>query len=289
MKPLLFKIPKTNQESLMVQIDNAKDSFSSRHYHPELQITLVKLGYGTCFIGDNIQHYKKGDIFIIGPNLPHVFRPDKSGDYKKTDAHLVSVYFNKDVFGETFYQLPELKEISTFFDLSGRGMKIREEYQLPFSNKIELLSDTKGFERVLVLLELLNMASNAQNWQYISSMSFSSPQKASDNETINSVFEFLMNNYHKEVHLKQVAGIANLSPNAFCRYFKSKTRNSFTEFLMKIRIGNASSLLLEKDLSIAEIAYLCGFNNISNFNRQFKRVNKCTPVEYRKKEKRLYI
>ena len=114
---------------------------------------------------------------------------------------------------------------------------------------------------------------------------FFSPQKDSDNETINTVFEFLMNNYNTEIQLKQVADVANLSPNSFCRYFKSRTRNTYTEFLMKIRVGHASRLLIEKDLSIAEIAYLCGFNNLSNFNRQFRKINNCTPKEYRKKTK----
>jgi len=284
MKSLLFKIPKTNKESLMVQIDNAKDSFSSRHYHPELQITLVKLGNGTQFIGDSIEQYKQGDIFIIGPNLPHVFRPSNMEDDEGSKAHLVSIYFNKDVFGEQFYKLPELLYINKLLKSSKRGLTLKKEIKSIFKDQMEKLINATGFDRVLKLLELLNMVANPDKWNYISSMSFSSPQKDSDNETINTVFEFLMNNYNADIQLNQVANLANLSPNSFCRYFRSRTQNTFTEFLMKIRIGHASRLLIEKDLSIAEIAYLCGFNNLSNFNRQFRKINNCTPSEYKKEQ-----
>ena len=163
MKSLLFKIPKTNRESLMVQIDNANDSFNSRHYHPELQITLVKLGNGTRFIGDSIEQYNEGDIFIIGPNLPHVFRPAKSDDLAESRAHLVSIYFNKDVFGETFYQLPELVFINKLIDSSKRGLILNEAIRADLIDQIEKLVNAKGFDRVLKLLELLNMVSNQTN------------------------------------------------------------------------------------------------------------------------------
>jgi len=136
-----------------------------------------------------------------------------------------------------------------------------------------------GLERIIQLLNILNKMSESKELLMISDIGFVK-RKASDNARISAVLDHLINNFHTTISLKETAAIANLSETSFCRYFKLHTRRTFSAYLNEIRIGHACKLLIEKELSINQISYTCGFNNISNFNRQFKALRLCTPKEY---------
>jgi len=283
MKSRLFRIPKTGTESFVVQVDRVEKFYDSRHYHPEMQVTLILEGTGTRFIGDSVERFRAGDIFLIGSNLPHVFRNESryNGDTGKVSAASVSIYFNREVFGKEFYTLPETRKITELVNGSYRGIYVSPEKAGLLADEIESIVSLNGFERVLKLLTILHVLSELMDTSsIISSMSFASPEKESDNNKINDVFEYVMKYYNQEIRLEKVAGIANMSPTAFCRYFKSRTKNTFSEFLMKIRVGQACRLLIDEDMSIAQVCYEAGFNNLSNFNRHFKSISGCTPSEY---------
>jgi len=283
MKSKLFRIPKTGTESFVVQVDRVEKFYDSRHYHPELQITLILEGTGTRFIGDSVDRFRAGDIFLIGPNLPHVFRNESrhNGDSANYSAASVSIYFKREVFGNEFYTLPETRRLTDLINRSYRGISVSPDIRGILAVEIESIVSLNGFEKVLKLLQILHLLSEAMdNSDSISSMSFTSPEKDSDNHRINDVFEHVMKYYNQDIKLDMVAGIASMSPTAFCRYFKSRTGNTFSEFLMKIRVGQACRLLIDEDMSIAQVCYESGFNNLSNFNRHFKLIAGCTPTEY---------
>lgn len=279
MKPLLFKIPKTESEAFRVQVDDLPFFYDTIHYHPEIQLTLIQASSGTHFVGDAIGSYQPSDIYLLGSNLPHVFRSDKNGS---ENAKSVSVFFKADFLGETFFSIHETQIIRELLEKSARGIKIKVDEAREISSKIEALSMKSGFEKLILLFQILHQISIDENIEILSSIAYSNPQKDVDNQRINDVFEFLMNNFEKEISLEEVASIANMTPNAFCRFFKLRTRKTYTDFLNDIRIGNACKMLPNENFSIIEISLASGFNNLSNFNRQFRRRTNQTPTEFRK-------
>ncbi|MGB0522622.1 MAG: AraC family transcriptional regulator [Flammeovirgaceae bacterium] len=288
MKPVLYSFPKTQQESFSVQTEEGLAHFYDvLHYHPELQITIILESYGTYFIGDSIERFQAGDIFLIGPNLPHVFRNDQA--FYKEDptlrASFISMYFNDQSFGKEFFKLPEMWHINQLLKKASRGIKAEGRTKEIVGEKMKRLVKLEGFDRFLMLLSILNTIATSTEWHYLSKVSFSAPQKETESKKINDVFDYIMNNFNGSISLEAVASVANMSTTAFSRYFKQRTQKTFSNFLSEVRIGHACKLLIEGDYNITEISYACGYNNISNFNRQFKTITKHTPSEYLKRYK----
>ncbi len=283
MKPLLFRIPKTETESFRVQIDDLPYFYDTLHFHPEWQITLMLESTGTQFVGDNVARFQAYDIYFLGSNLPHVFRNDAEYYSSSMRAHSISIYFRGDILGENFFDIPETLHLKSLLTEASRGFRIRNVEANKLTALIESITHKKGFDKLLTFLEILNAISVSPHKEFLSSIAYQSTQKEADNQRINDVFEFLMRNYERDVSLDEVAGIANMTPNAFCRFFKLRTRKTFSAFLNDIRIGHACRMLQSGDNSVLEVCYANGFNNVSNFNRQFKNRTKMTPSVYLKK------
>lgn len=280
MKPLLFRIPKTETESFRVQVDDLPYFYDTLHFHPEWQITLMLESTGTQFVGDNVARFQPFDIYFLGSNLPHVFRNDAEYYAQSMRAYSVSIYFRGDILGENFLDIPETHHLKTLLTEASRGFRIRNKEANALTTLVESIIHKNGFEKLLTFLEILNAISASPDKEFLSSIAYQSTQKETDNQRINDVFEFLMRNYEREVNLEEVAGIASMTPNAFCRFFKLRTRKTFSEFLNDIRIGHACRMLQNGDTSVLEVCFANGFNNVSNFNRQFKNRTSMTPSAY---------
>lgn len=282
MKALLFRNPKTEKESFHVQVDRLPHFYDTLHYHPEVQVTLILEGTGTLFIGDCIEQFGPGDLIVIGANLPHVMRNDQ--EYYEEGSglmsHAISIYFRQEAFGDRFFELPETRHIREWIHKAARGVRLRHQLNAAVASDITRMPELENFERFRSLLSILHYLANNDSYEYLSSVSFSTPQKDTDSQKINDVFDYVMQHFAEEIRLESVAEIAHMSPTAFCRYFKQRTRKTFSRFLNEVRVGNACKLLLEGDHTISEVSFRCGYNNISNFNRQFKSIAKFTPSEY---------
>lgn len=284
LKALSFKIPKLEEESLKLQEDKLNYFYDLFHFHPEYQITLILKGKGKFTIGESTGRFEKNDMFIIGSNVPHVFR--SSGEYyenSKLLSHSLSIFFKEDSFGNGFFKLPELEHIGDMFPGFNRGIKISSDitYNKYFLNVFE----HEGLSRIQRFLDLLNAISLSNEIEYLSGKEELIKSSEQSDKRLNDVFNFVLNNYKNEITLSGISEIANLSEPAFCRYFKKRTRKTFFDFLNELRISEACKLLLNKDLSISEAAFEVGFNNISNFNRKFKSIIGLTPTEYSKRKK----
>lgn len=278
MKPLFFKLPKTENTPLRVQVDALPYFYDKLHFHPEIQITLVLKGKGTYFIGDKIERFEEGQLFVLGGNLPHVFKSDK--EYFENDTlsvEAISLFFMSDIFGKGFWEFEETHQLEDVFADSGKGLVLDGK---KFYGYFEQITAVEGFGKFVLFFQILQEILVNDDRRVISSMAFTSPQRDIENERINSVFDFVMNHFKEEITLKVIAEVANLTPNAFCKFFKVRTRKTFFEFLNEVRIGNACKLLQTEHFSISEIAYESGFNNLSNFNRQFQKRMKMTPKQY---------
>lgn len=278
MKVLPFKIPKPDNDALVVQEDIAEKLYDKLHQHQELQISLIKKGEGSFIIGDHVGDFKKGDIFVVGENLPHVFHNDPS----EGSVHMISLFFMKSSYGDHFFDLPEFKSLGTVFQASSLGIKLNSQSN-KLIERLESLPNQSKLNRFMSFLEILQEISKT-SFSTLSSAIHTKLYGEEEGKRMRDIFEFSLNNFDRNISLDQVASVANMTPNAFCRYFKQRTNKTYINFLLDIRIGNSCKLLSKKtDLSIAEISYKSGFNNLTNFNRKFKAIKGMTPSEFRKK------
>ena len=278
MKVLPFQIPKPENNALIYQEEKALVFYDKFHQHDEIQISFIAEGTGTLVVGDTINYYKKGDVLTIGSNLPHVFKSDSS---LKTTSKMLTLFFLKDAFGETFFKLEELRELKPFFKKADYGFKVSSKSRILETLYIQLAESSK-LNRFIILLEVLKTLSKSKT-QPLSSFIYDKKYTDSEGKRMRDVLDFTMQNYHQPISLNDIAAVSAMTKNAFCKYFKKRTNKSYFTFLNELRVENACKLLLsEEGFSIAEIAEKSGFNNISNFNRQFKSVKKSVPSEYRK-------
>jgi AraC-like DNA-binding protein/quercetin dioxygenase-like cupin family protein len=278
MKVLPFKIPKPENATLIVQVDKGAVFYAKLHQHQEIQISLIKKGEGTYIIGDAVGEFNPGDIFVIGENLPHVFNNDETEE----EVHMISLFFMKSSYGEHFFTLPEFKDLDLIFGNSALGFKLEPPTD-DISQMMERLAHTSKLSRFITFMEILRLMGQGKMLT-LSSALHTKIYGEEEGKRMSDIFGFTLDHFDKNISLHEVAEIANMTPNAFCRYFKQRTNKTYINFLLDIRIGNACKLLTKKtDLSIAEIAYKSGFNNLTNFNRKFKSIKGLTPSEFRKR------
>jgi AraC-like DNA-binding protein len=281
MKVLPFQIPKPEHDALIYQEDKELVFYDKFHQHKEIQISFIAEGEGTLIVGDTISYYKKGDVLAIGSNLPHVFKSDVTTI--KT-SEMLSLFFTRMSFGDHFFELEELSELRSFFK------KVEHGFQLsPKSNKLERLflklNSGSKFNRFIICLEILKTLSKSKS-QPLSSFIYDKKYTDSEGKRMQDVMDFTMQNYNKQINLDDIAQVSAMSKNAFCKYFKKRTNKTYFRFLTELRIENACKLLLSDEaLTIAEIADSSGFNNISNFNRQFKFLKRTSPLQFKNNAK----
>ena len=277
MKVYPFKIPKPGNNALIYQEDIEFVFYDKLHQHDEIQISFIKKGNGTLLVGDRISSYTKNDIIIIGSNLPHAFKSEPSS---KNKSKMLSLFFTETSFGNSFFELDEFSEIKQFFSNSLQGLLIDNNKE-GITKCFKKLKKATKLERFIVLLDILNLISRAKS-EPISNFAYNKSYSDLEGKKMRDVFEYTIENYHTSIYLKDIANVANMTKNAFCKYFKRRTNKTYISFLTELRIENACKLIhSNEEISISEIAYKVGFNNMSNFNRKFKEIKKITPLKYR--------
>ncbi|MFT5165004.1 MAG: AraC-like DNA-binding protein [Saprospiraceae bacterium] len=281
MKVLPFKIPQSEERSFRVQIDELPHFYDRFHHHPELQITLIEKSHGTLLIGNSISSFQEGDLFVIGANVPHSFRNQESFyTSKQLTAKSISIFFNKNSLGEGFFSLPELKKVNAILKEADKGIRISGAANNFILSKIRAIESEKGVQRVLTFLEILAQISTSDGIELLSSIGFSLNPATLESKKLEAIFQYILDHYEQPIRLEKVANIANLSISAFCRFFKTRTRKTFSKFVNEFRVSVACKELMAGNHSISEICYQVGFTNLSNFNRQFKEITGFSPSGY---------
>ncbi len=256
------------------------------HYHTELELVLIEKSTGTRFIGDSIQKFRAGEIVLLGKNLPHMWLNDDM--YFKTNvpdaAEATAIHFKEDFLGEGFFKSAEFLHIGQMLKLSQRGIKF-QQVDNSVRQSIKNLLDLDSFSRTIALIELLNRLAKHKNHELLSSMGYMNNFVQIENERLSKVYEYIFDNFKSDVNLNEVAQLIGMNPSAFSRFFKRTHRKPFTRYLNEIRVGYACKLLLESENNITGAAYESGFNNISNFNRQFRAIKNMSPSDYIKSYK----
>ena len=259
------------------------------HYHEQLELVVVLKSTGTRFVGDNIEKFNEGEIILLGKNVPHMWLNDKIYFAKNSNlkAEAVAVHFKEDCFGENFFKLPEMAHIALLFERAKRGLKFTGK-TIDVISEVRKLVDLDDFERILGLIRILDQLAKDKNYVQLSSSGFLNSFLKPESKNLDKVYSYIFNNFKNEVTLNDVAEIAHMNPAAFSRFFKKGSRKTFSRYLNEIRVGYACKLLLEQKYNITDICYESGFNNLSNFNRQFKSITKYSPTEYLKDYTQVY-
>jgi AraC-like DNA-binding protein/quercetin dioxygenase-like cupin family protein len=251
------------------------------HYHPEYELILHIKGGGTCFVGDSVESYSSGDMMLIGPNLPHCWH--SSPLCADEASELIVIQFDLRCFGEGFMELPESSLINRLLRNASRGLSIRGDTALVATRIIKELSQQQSMEKLLSLISLLNSLARSDDLQVLATPDYN--LHADINETnrrrIERIYDFVRSNIGNEIHQPEIAERVGLTSQGFSRFFKNATGLTFVKFVNMIRINEACRLLVRENLDITQIAYICGYQNISNFNRRFQALKGTTPSDFR--------
>lgn len=249
------------------------------HYHEELELNFIHNGKGARrVIGDHIGEIDDLELVLVGSNLPHVWQTHKVKSKKITE---VTIQFHKDLFDEKFLRRNQLSFIRTMLERSAKGILFSKETAQQLMPRLLMLGQKQGFDSVLELTSILHDLSVSRNMHTLSDSTFSNAELSYNSRRIDKAMEYMNQNFHRNVTLGEVARLVNMTEVSFSRFFKTKTGINFIDSLLELRLGQASRMLIDTSDSVSEIAYDCGFNNISNFNRLFKKKKGCTPKEFR--------
>ncbi len=283
MKVLQFTIPVQQDRSIISRIDILPYFYPYLHRHKEIQITWVQQGEGTLVVNNNMHVFQNNDIFFIGANQPHIFKSGASYFSPQSNKKAVSldVFVDPETICNTLLNVSELKSLKTLLAQNQNGFKVPDKYLASVSNKMLLVKEAEnGVQRALYFIELLQLLSKIEDPEKLSTQA---PLIDSETEgiRISKIYNYILDNFGNGVTLEDVAKEAYMTPQAFCRYFKKHTRHTFVSFLNEVRINEACKLFSSGDYgSIAAIAYSCGFNSITNFNRVFKNTTGQSPSTY---------
>jgi AraC-like DNA-binding protein len=284
MKPLLEKSIENLNQSYLVK--TLKEPFfdPNWHFHPHYQLFTVIKGTGTRFIGDDIRLFNIGDTVFLAPNMPHLWRSDR--EYFEKDSQLMTegivVYFKEDFLGSEFFEKSEMYDIKTLLKKSERGLDLTGQLKEELVNDLKNLPVDSGFQGIIKILSILDKLSKSTDYQYIASTTYSNTHKISETERMRRVHEYVLKHFKENINLSTVASLSNMTDAAFCRYFKSRTNKTFSDFVKEIRIGNACKMLQDENKSISQTCYESGYNTVSNFNNQFKSLKGVSPKQYQK-------
>jgi AraC-like DNA-binding protein len=250
------------------------------HYHEEFELNLILNAGGAAkrVVGDHVGVIEDLELVLVGSNLSHAWF---NYETKAKDITEITIQFHKDLFDESFLKRNQLSFIRNMFEQSYKGVLFSPETIERLKSRIINLEKKQGFDSVLELIAILHDLSISSGMRTLSDVPVSNKQFNYNSRRIEKAFEYINYNYSRQITLTEVAKIANMSETSFSRFWKKRTSTTFVDSINKIRIGNASRLLIDTTNTIAEIAYKCGFNNISNFNRIFKKKKGLTPKEFR--------
>jgi AraC-like DNA-binding protein len=279
-KNLLREITPLTPNDCFTLFSRVKTGFDfPLHFHEEFELNFVRNAAGAKrVVGDHIEEIDDLELVLVGPNLQHAWF---NHNCKSAEIHEITIQFHKDLFDDKLLRRNQLSFIKNMFDKSVRGILFPKETIQALAPRILELNQKHGFDSVLELISILHDLSISRNLRILSDSAFTNDQFTYNSRRIERTFDYMNKNFDKTITLSEVAKLANMSDVSFSRFFRQRTGNTFVDSLTEIRLGHASRILIESTHSIAEIAYKCGFNNISNFNRIFKKKKGCTPRDFR--------
>lgn len=271
--------PLTPNDCFMVFDRNKSDFDFPIHFHEEFELNFIENAKGAKrIVGDNIEIIDELELVLVGSNIPHSWSGYES---KKKDIHEITIQFHKDLFDTKFLQRNQLSFIRSLLEHSARAISFSNETILQIRPRLALLSQKSGFDSVMELISILHHLSVSKNMRLLTSSSFVNENVNFNSRRVEKAFDYMRANYDKDISLADIAKIVSMAEVSFSRFIKKRTGKTFIDSLNDIRLGHASRFLIDTSYTIAEVSFRCGFNNLSYFNRIFKKKYACTPKEFR--------
>ncbi|EPR66567.1 AraC family transcriptional regulator [Cyclobacterium qasimii] len=284
MKCKEIRLPQDFDKSFIVFREKGQYIPCPWHFHPEYELVLVLKSTGKRMVGDHIGNFQTGDLVLVGPYLPHVWSNDSIyvNGQATEEADALVIQFKEDFLGGEFLNLPEMEPFRNFQKLSRRGMSFYGKAKEQINPLITEMIHMNGIQRLSNLLSIFNILAHTEEYELLASPVYVAQLDPPNTDRVSKVKNYILNNFNRDISLAEVASIANMAVSTFCIFFKDQYRITFVEYLNSIRIGHACKLLMEQNDSILEVAYKSGFNNLANFNRQFKKFKTMTPTQFKK-------
>ncbi len=269
--------------SLVARWNKFKNMSYPLHRHDEYELIYICRSYGTRYVGDSVEPFSAGDLVLVGSNLPHCWQNDEIflKNHPSHQAKAVIVQFDKAFFSEAF-KYPEFNSINNMLKSSDQGIHFGKEIVSQYSETIIHLTKLSGFERLVMFFQLLHNLSLSTDTRLLASNSFNKTDARYEFNKISTILQYISDHYQQALTLDNISQRFHMSPSAFCNYFKRKTGKTLTAYLNEYRTAKACKLLTNNDKNISEIAFECGFNNISYFNRIFRKIMGNNPTVYKK-------
>lgn len=261
-----------------------KSSFERWHYHPEYELVFINHGKGIRLVGDHIERFEENDVVFLGSYLPHEWRCKANyyGESGEFAGDALVIQFLHDSFGVRFFDLPENAGLKSFLSKSSQGFYFYGPTRDMIIARMKEMLSLDATNRLYALFSIFKILATTGEYRLLSSPAFLEPYRANENEPLRRVIEYIHQNFQKEIRISTLLSVSNMSNTTFFTSFKKMYRMTFKQYLLAIRIGYACRLLVNDNFNISQIAYESGFENLSNFNRQFKVIKGCTPGEYKK-------
>jgi AraC-like DNA-binding protein len=279
MSTIVREITPLKSEDLFILLNNKQAKFDYQiHFHSDYELNMVCNTSGKRIVGDSVEQFFDFDMILIGSNLPHVWKAPTT-----EDTHVITIQFHDQILNSFLMGKRLFSPIRDMLERSLRGLDFSEETKLRVKDKIFSLSQSHGFNTALDFFSILYELATSQGQRNLASSTYDTSNviKETKSRRIAKVCSYIEGNYKDEIKLSDVAGLIGMSDSAFSHFFKKRTNRSFVSYLNDVRIGHATKMLFETTHSVSEIAFMCGFYNISNFNRIFKKSKGQTPSDYR--------
>ena len=282
MKPIFQRLTSQPEEGFSFKTLRAASFDCPWHVHPEYELILVIHGRGNRIVGDNVSRLSAGDMVLVGPCLPHIWQ-DEPVTRRPASIFARLIQFEEKFLGDGLLRLPAMGPVRRLLRRAQRGLHIVGKTHARVTVLMNEMAKLAGMERIVQFLRILVTLAASEECEPIASARFAAKTSLFDHERMDRVFQFLVNEADEPVRLSDAARVLNLSEGAFSRFFRMHTGKTFPAFRNELRVGRACTLLIEGDLTITEVALRCGFVNLSNFNRQFRRLKDISPHEFRQR------
>jgi YesN/AraC family two-component response regulator len=291
MKARQIKLDVKSGPFLIVKEIKANHFSTPFHFHDCCELNYVKKSTGKRVVGDSLQNFCAGDLVLMSPTLPHTWYNDPAvfEDKSKIDAEAIVTYFSVDIIKSLANDNIVQSKFQQLLISAERGLNIFGKTATAVIAHLETLKNKKGLQQVVDFLLVIDLLINTKEYRTIANVRYSHSYNSKDTERMNKVYRYIMNNFTDEITLNEIAAIANITPPAFCTFFKKRTQKSFTRFLNEIRVGHACQLLEKEEISISSVCFESGYQNFANFNKFFKEITGKTPSQYRKEIKNPFL
>ncbi|MCC6353057.1 MAG: helix-turn-helix domain-containing protein [Verrucomicrobiae bacterium] len=282
MRPIFQKLTSSPEEGFAFKEIRGRGFDCPWHFHSECELILVQRSGGFRMLGDHLAALRPGDLVLVGSNLPHIYHNDEGAPGGSPPVRALLIQFEADCLGEGLMRLPALGHVRRLLGRAALGLEVRGATRDRVAAMMVEMGKIPGVPRIARFLEILDMLARSRESRTLASPGFAASGNPFDQDRMNRVCRFISERLERPIFLAEVARMVHLSEGAFSRFFRLHTGKTFPAFVNELRVGRACRLLSENEMNVTEVAFACGFENLSNFNRQFLRLKGSNPSEFRR-------